>query len=178
MIQGFIDLFISSDWMVLLALALSLICLSVEMFTHSFSLAGVVGLILGALGLWLGISDSWNYSGEMLWIIVDLLIIFLVVLLPLKLIALKIKSKKTKIDYLLIDGNKIPADKMGNPDFSFLIGRTGECITDLKPSGKIKIDGKIYNVLSEKGYLYNGHFVKVVKTVSASIYVEKIKSNK
>ena len=178
MIQGFIELFTMSDWMVLLSLGLALVCLSIEMFIHSFSLSGVIGIVLGALGLWIGISDSWNNSNVLLWIIVDVLMIFLVVFVPLKLIALKLKRKKAKVDYILIDGNKIPADNMGNPDFSFLVGRTGECITDLKPSGKVKIDGKIYNVLSEKGYLFNGNFVRVVKTVSASIYVEKIKANR
>lgn len=180
MIQGFVELFTSSDWMVLLSLGLALLCLSIEMFIHSFSLSGVIGIVLGAMGLWLGISDSWNNSKVLLWIIVDVLIIFLVVLVPLKLIALHIKHKKNiaKKDFLLIDGNYIPADSMGNPDFSFLIGRVGECVTDLKPSGKVKVDGHVYNVLSEKGYLYNGNAIRVVKTISSSIYVEKIKHNR
>jgi len=180
MIQGFVDLWTLSDWYVLLLIAFALVCLCIEMFTFSFSIVGLTGIVLGFLGLWLGISDNWSLCDSILWVIADILIIFILVLVSLKLIAIHFKNKKirAKTDYLLIDGNKIPADKMGNPDFSFLIGKTGECITDLKPSGKVKIDGKIYNVLSEKNYLYNGNAVKVVKTVSASIYVEKIKHNR
>ena len=63
---------------------------------------------------------------------------------------------------------------MGNPDFSFLNSKTGVCVTDLKPSGKVEIEGEVYNVLARKGYIYCGISVRVVKTVGASIYVEKI----
>jgi len=89
----------------------------------------------------------------------------------------KLFKRKKKSNLIVVDGNKVPADEMGNPNYSFLVGKTGECITDLKPIGKAKICGHIFTVKSEKGYLYNGNFVEVVKTESTTIYVKKIKAS-
>ena len=85
--------------------------------------------------------------------------------------------KRKKKNSATINGNVVPVDDMGNPNYSFLIGKKGECTTDLKPIGKAKIDGKVYIVTSEKGYLYFGNAIEVVKTESSIIYVKKIKHN-
>ena len=178
MVQGFISLFTDLSWFVLVALAVSLFCLSVALFVPSFGLAGVMGFLLGALGIGLSINEIAEKNGDVLWVIADILIIFLTVLLIVKLLVMIVQKykKRNKINYVVIDGNNVPTDNMGNPNYSFLIGRVGECKTDLKPAGKVVIDGGIYNVFSEKGYLYNGNKVVVTRTVSSSIYVKKVKS--
>lgn len=178
MVQGFISLFTDLSWFVVLALAVSLFCLAIEIFIPSFGLAGIMGFLLGALGVGLSINEMVEKKQDFLWIVADILIIFLVVLLICKLIAIAINKNKRrkKINYVVIDGNNVPTDDMGNPNYSFLIGKVGECKTDLNPSGKVEINGGIYNVFSEKGYLFKGNSVVVVRTVSSSIYVKKIKS--
>ena len=87
----------------------------------------------------------------------------------------KIFRKRKNKNLIQVDGNIVPSDDVGNPNYSFLIGKIGECVTDLKPIGKAKIEGNIYNVKSEKYYLYNGNRVRVVRTEGSTIYVEKIK---
>lgn len=178
MVQGFISIFTDLSWFILLALAISLFCLAVEIFVPSFGFSGILGAILGALGIGLAINEMVENNQDYLWVVADIFIIFLVVLSVIKIIAIVIlkNKKKRKVNYIVIDGNNVPTDDMGNPNFSFLIGKVGECKTDLNPSGKIVIDGGIYNVFSEKGYLYKGNHVVVTRTVSSSIYVKKVKS--
>lgn len=178
MINGFVTFFTETDVLCFIALAVSLACLIAEIFIPSFGLVGIGGICIGLAGIGLNVSKPWYSATEIVWLIIDTFIIFIVVLLPIKLIvSLRQKKKKNrKVNYLIIDGNKVPADENGNPDFSFLKGKAGTCVTDLKPSGKVEIEGIVYNVLADKGYLYNGNMVRVIKSNGASIYVEKIQS--
>lgn len=178
MVQGFVTLFTETSFVAWIALVVALGCLIAEIFIPSFGLVGISGTILGVLGLIVNAFIPNLGVAGIIWLTVDTLLIFAVVLTTIKIIYLaknKKLGKKKKKEYLVIDGNKVPADEMGNPDFSFLLGKEGVCVTDLNPSGKVEIDGVKYNVLAEKGYLYNGNKVKVIKCVSSSVYVEKIK---
>lgn len=177
MVQGFVTLFTETTVVAWIALAVALGCLIAEIFIPSFGLVGISGVLLGIIGLLMNAFTPGLSASEIFWGLVDTILIFGVVLGAIKLIYYFItkKTKGKKKEYLIIDGNKIPADEMGNPDFSFLLNKEGVCVTDLNPSGKVEIDGVKYDVLSEKGYLYNGNRVKVVKCVSSSVYVQKIK---
>ena len=176
--QGFVNLFLDTSviaWIVLIA---SLACLIAEIFIPKFGLVGIGGIILAVAGTVFNCTKPWLSAGDIIWLILDTLILFGVciglVYLGLFLWKKYRKSTRKGPAYIEMDGKKIPADKMGNPDFSFLKGKAGTCVTDLNPSGKVEIEGEIYNVLSVKNYLYNGNMVRVVKTVGASIYVQKI----
>ena len=55
------------------------------------------------------------------------------------------------------------------------IGKTGECKTVLRPSGKVVIDGDLYDAVSLHGeFIEKGSLVKVIKFLSGQIYVEEI----
>ena len=178
MIQGFVTFFTETSFVTWIVLAVSLACLISEVFIPSFGMVGIGGIVLGIAGIVFNATKPWLSAGEIIWLVVDTLILFAIIVGAVKLIDFIIRKKggiRKKVSaYLEIDGKKIPADSNGNPNFSFLKGKAGVCVTDLNPSGKVEIDGDIYNVFSREGYLYNGNMVRVVKTVGASIYVEKI----
>jgi len=57
-----------------------------------------------------------------------------------------------------------------NPE---LIEKTGIAKTDLRPSGKIEIDGKWYDAVSLEGFVEKGQAVKVEKQENYNIFIRK-----
>lgn len=55
-----------------------------------------------------------------------------------------------------------------------LVGKTGTAFTVLRPSGKISIDGEIYDATALTGYIEKGEAIKVVKFETAQAVVVKI----
>lgn len=56
-------------------------------------------------------------------------------------------------------------------DWSFLMDRTGETVTRLNPSGKAKIDGRVYDVISKGQMIAKGEAVVVVEAVANRVVV-------
>ena len=52
-----------------------------------------------------------------------------------------------------------------------MIGKKGRAHTILRPSGKIEIDGEIFDAKSEIGYIEKGDPVKVVRDETGQLYV-------
>jgi membrane-bound serine protease (ClpP class) len=179
MINGFITLFTETDLTTWIVLVIGLVCLIIEMVVPSFGLIGIGGIIFVIASLVMNVNKPWLSASELVFLTIDTVILFAAVLAITKVVSMQIRKHKKRKgqEFLNLDGKKVPADKQGNPDFSFLKNKAGICITDLNPSGKVEIDGEVYNVLSEKEYLYNGNMVRVVKTVGHNIYVKKINQN-
>ena len=54
-----------------------------------------------------------------------------------------------------------------------LIGETGYAESVLRPSGKVVIDGEIYDAVSEYGYINKDEKVKVLRYLHGQLYVIK-----
>lgn len=54
-----------------------------------------------------------------------------------------------------------------------LVGKNAVAVTDLRPSGKINIDGTVYDAVSCGPFVSAGKDVKVVRYENAQLYVEK-----
>lgn len=54
------------------------------------------------------------------------------------------------------------------------VGREAETVTDMRPAGKISIEGTEYDAVSMTGYIDACRIVKVVKFENAQLYVKKI----
>jgi membrane-bound ClpP family serine protease len=59
-------------------------------------------------------------------------------------------------------------------DWSYLNGRTGECVTRLSPSGKARIDGRVYDVITDGRMLDKGQPIKVVEAIGNRVVVEPL----
>ena len=59
-----------------------------------------------------------------------------------------------------------------SPVLTGLIGTTGTALTVLRPSGKVLIDGEVYDGVSESGFIEKGSPVRVVRFENAQVYVE------
>ena len=68
-----------------------------------------------------------------------------------------------------IDGT----DREAVVDWSHLLGRKGEAVTPIMPSGKARIDGKVYDVISDGEVVDKGDSVEVVEAVANRVVVKK-----
>lgn len=57
-------------------------------------------------------------------------------------------------------------------EFNSLLSQAGRLVTDLHPSGKAEINGKVYQVFSDGGYLERGQLVEVVEVQGSKIVVQ------
>ena len=176
MIDSFVSIFVDCHWIVSVLIFASAVCFGVNLCKKSLFGFSVIGFLGIGISIGLGVSSVWGEFMHCFWMALDIIILEVALLGLAKLVIFLFSLKRKVSDFAVIDGNSVPVDEMGNPNYDFLLGHEGECVTDLKPIGKVKIDGRVYNVRSEKGYLFNGNFVVVVKTESSNIYVKKIKS--
>jgi len=51
-----------------------------------------------------------------------------------------------------------------------LVGREARVFTDLKPAGKVEIDGKIYEATVDVGYIPKGATVRIVRAEQGRLY--------
>lgn len=86
---------------------------------------------------------------------------------------------------LILDGSREPDDQelnlaeaMGETeDLSVLVGREGVAHSPLRPSGRVEIDGTLYDAKSSLGYVEPGSSVRVTGTEGWSIVVEEAGGN-
>ena len=55
-----------------------------------------------------------------------------------------------------------------------MIGKEGTAFTILRPSGRIEIEGEVYDAKAEIGYIEKGERVKVIRDEAGQLYVIKI----
>ena len=68
-----------------------------------------------------------------------------------------------------IDGT----DREAVVDWSHLLGRKGEAVTPIMPSGKARIDGKVYDVISDGEVIDKGDSVEVLQAIANRVVVKK-----
>lgn len=56
-----------------------------------------------------------------------------------------------------------------------LVGKEGTAATVLRPSGKVWIDGEMYDGVSESGFIEKGTPVKIIRFENAQVYVQRIR---
>jgi membrane-bound serine protease (ClpP class) len=54
-----------------------------------------------------------------------------------------------------------------------LIGKLGTAVTMLRPSGRIEIDGEIFDARSDISYINKGEKIKVIRDEAGQLYVIK-----
>ena len=54
-----------------------------------------------------------------------------------------------------------------------MVGKTGIAVSVLRPSGKVEIDGEVYDAISTEGFTPKGDTVMVKKDLAGQLYVTK-----
>lgn len=54
------------------------------------------------------------------------------------------------------------------------IGLEGAAVTDMRPAGKVEINGEVLDAVAVRGFIHAGARVRVMKYENAQIYVSEI----
>lgn len=161
--------------MEILAFLLGLLLLLVEIFViPGFGIAGISGIVLIVGGLTLSLLGNRDFDFQQvsaadsgraaLTVLVGLGIGFALILW----LSHKIGSKGPLRRVAL---NADLGEAISSPTHQELIGKEGIAQTVLRPSGKVQIEGQIYDGISESGFVEKGEPIVVIKSENAQVYV-------
>lgn len=132
-------------------------------FVPGFGVPGVLGLIcvitalvLSLIGMPIDVSfETGLLADAMTRVLLSLLGAFV-----LALMAMRLLSRTTFGRSLVLETAE--AGWLPTPSASDLAGRVGEALTDLRPAGKVIIDGNRYEATSEREFVARGERVRVI----------------
>lgn len=169
-------------WEIIL-FVLGFLLLFIEVFViPGFGIAGIAGILAMLFGLTAALIDNAtfefsfsgfnNVAGPLLLVSLS---ITTAVLLSLWITS-KIGSKNGLLQRIALTSVQNVSDGfVGIPEeITELTGKIGTADTMLRPSGKVRIDDKMYDAMSEFGYIDKGEAVQVTRSESGQIYVVKV----
>ncbi len=168
----------AASWEILL-FALGLILLGLELFViPGFGVTGIAGILCIFIALILaGVGDfSYKFWGDFAEAILHSLLIVLassIVSLGLS-IWLAGKLFGTRRLGWALQARQRPEDGYVGVDMNMAreLKQEGEALTDLRPAGKVTVNGEIYDAVSDLGeYIVKGTPVQVVKFQAGQLYV-------
>lgn len=169
---------LAANWEILIFI-IGLALLAIEIFViPGFGLAGISGIILIFSGLVLSLLDNidFDFTGvntskiarAMFTVTVGIgagfgLMIYL---------SSKIGAKGLFRNVALKTSMENASGYIGVPmEQKELIGKSGTAHTDLRPSGRVEVDGQIYDAVSDEGFIEKNSSVRIVKYETGQIYV-------
>ena len=172
---------IASSWIVLLFVG-GLILVVMEMFVvPGFGVTGISGIICICAALILGLLEHFTFSlghvnGDALWSTV--LIFMSGLLLAIVLIWYLTSSygpKWARRHTELLLSQKVKDGYIGvDMTPALYVGFEGVAMTDMRPAGKVEVNGNMLDAVSVMGFITAGDKVKVTKYENAQIYVVRI----
>lgn len=167
-----------------LIFALGVILVLVEIFAiPGFGIAGVAGVIAMVTGLTLSMVDNemirdLDFTGEGLNVLLKslgIVILSAVIGLSLSIWAASKILTTSAFASLVLGADQQVSEGFVSFDSKLkeLVGKTGEAYTVLRPSGKVMVDGKIYDAMSEYGFINKGEPIKVVNYETGQVHVVK-----
>lgn len=171
---------LAANWEILL-FVIGLVLIALELFVvPGFGVCGIAGITCTVFGLAFSLIGNvgFDFSHVPSFTIGES---FLIVLLSL-LIALPLSMWicKKLFESNMFGGLALNTVQNANDGFTIateeetnLIGAEGEAETILRPAGKVRIDGRVYDAIASISYIDKGEPIKVVGYENASIMVTK-----
>jgi membrane-bound serine protease (ClpP class) len=172
---------LAANWEIILFMA-GLVLLGVEVFVlPGYGVAGVSGIILIMSALILSLIYNVGFDFEMT-MPAQIINAFLTVILGTVggffgsiYLAKRFLSTTMMSSMVLSSVQNREEGYVGvNSKESELIGRTGKAHTLLHPSGKVEIDGDIFDATALTSYIEKGESIQVVKHETAQLFVKKV----
>jgi membrane-bound serine protease (ClpP class) len=174
----------AENWELILFIV-GIILIMVEIFAiPGFGVAGVAGIIAVITGLTLSLVDNVvfeepEFTGEGLGILMKSLSLVLVATLAGIIFSLWATRKlltTTAFSNLSLKSEQRTEDGFIGVETKqqSLIGELGVAHTVLRPSGRVMIQEKIYDAMSEYGLIEKGEAIKVIRYETGQVYVVKV----
>ena len=173
---------LASNWEILIFLA-GLILIAVEIFAiPGFGVAGIAGITLMLAGLTLSMVENvepgtFNYDFSKV-----IRAFFIVVISFTVSIILSIVLTKQLFNTNFSIGSKLALAKTqdssegyssASESYKSMLNKTGKAMTILRPSGKVEIDGDMYDATALTGFIENGEEIEVVNYQTGQLFVKK-----
>ena len=173
---------LAANWEILLFIV-GLILIAIEIFVlPGFGIAGILGILCAFTALVISLLDNVNFDFEGVEPekIMTALTTVVVAMFGGFVISLVIGKKLFTADSgafrnLALQSVQEKESGFVGVDTSYddAVGKEGIAYTVLRPSGKVKIEGKIYDAMAEMAMIEKGEKIKVIKAEAAQLYVEK-----
>lgn len=172
---------LAEHWEILL-FVIGLILIALEIFVvPGFGITGISGITLAFTGLVLSLIKNVDFTfdevemGEMVIALVTVLTGTIVGIGLAVYLSQKIFTSRTgPFGHLALHEVMSVSEGYVGVDTSLIAlrGKKGTSITTLRPSGKINIDGKIYDAMTMSGMIEKGTPIVVTRVEAAQLYVE------
>ncbi|MGM0565498.1 MAG: NfeD family protein [Bacteroidota bacterium] len=171
---------LAANWEILIFIA-GVILVAIEIFAlPGFGIAGGAGVLLVITGLTLSMVDNEGFRFT-LGNLDNLAKAFFTVItaMLLSLVGSIYFGKRlfttNTFGHLALDSVQAKEEGYTSVDdnYSSVIGKEGEALTTLRPSGKIEIDDETYDAFSDAGYIEKGTRIKVTGYTNTQLKVRK-----
>ena len=177
MFNAFVTFFAGMDALTIVAFVLTNACFISWIFVRKWRFLPFVGIFGMMLVVLFRLKAGYSHGNEpiwfTLWTIILVVGIYMTCNFTVKTIYMYNKTKKSRVGYM--HDTEIKLNKKGTPDFEEMLGKTGVVKSDLKPTGKVDFGDRVLDCVANKGYIYAGNTVKVVKIEGHKIVVAKRK---
>jgi len=172
---------LAANWEIAL-FAIGIILLGVEIFVMpGFGVAGILGVSFMVTSLVLAMlqNDGFNFSGIPTK---DIVVAFSVVLIALFLaiigsiwLSTKFFTQTKRFAGFALQAVQVKEAGYTSAisEMAALVGQSGVAFTVLRPSGKVEINGEVYDATALTGFIDKGENVTVVKYETAQVFVVK-----
>ncbi|MBA7538197.1 hypothetical protein ES705_30471 [subsurface metagenome] len=174
---------LAQNWEVL-AFIVGIVLLALEIFVvPGFGVTGISGIMLILLSLTMSVIDNVVFEFEGIGAFIKVAKVFARILLTVLVsffLSLWISRKVGTSN--LFKGLALAAEQDKSRGFisidthqKDMIGKSGTAYTVLRPSGRVKIEGEIFDAKAEIGFIDKNDQVKVIRDETGQLYVIKIK---
>jgi membrane-bound serine protease (ClpP class) len=161
------------EWYIAVFFIVGTVLFIIELFMPGFGVFGVSGLSLLVLSCILRASIKQPADDPLVQIFQMILVEAFIIGICLLILVITAKNKKLRSSAFALYDTAVATDfSDGTEDFSPLIGREGMTITELRPSGKVAIDGKTYDVVAKNFFIDRDKSVSVVSVEGVKIEVD------
>lgn len=171
---------LAANWEILIFF-IGIVLIGLEIFVvPGFGITGISGIILVIAGLTLSLLNNVDFNFDkvqtgnvnkaLLTVIGGITLSFALILYLSNKIGSRGAFKKMALEKTLksTDGYVgVPVEQIS------IVGQTGTALTVLRLSGKIKVNSKVYDAVSEDGFIEQGTKVKVIRYEASQLYVVK-----
>jgi membrane-bound serine protease (ClpP class) len=168
---------LAQNWEILIFITGILLVIAEIFIIPGFGLPGISGIILIIAGLTLSLIGNTNfdfrhvplsdYSRATMTVLAGLCSAVILIIWLSNRIGTKGILHKAALNADL-------ATSLSAPQNNNLAGQTGTTATPHRPSGKILINGEIYDSISNTGYIEKGVHIKIIRSENTQVYIEPI----
>lgn len=171
---------LAENWEIIL-FVIGLVLVALEVFViPGFGIAGISGIAFIIIGLTLSMLNNVNFDFEpvetgdfgkaLLTVSGGIALSFALVLYISSKIGTTGMFRKIALVKVLDNSSGYIGVPMEGKE---IVGRTAIASTVLRPSGKVKIDGLVYDAVSEDGFIDKGVSVVIIRYETGQVHVEK-----